>query len=131
MARVGRAEEHGAGHDLEVGELDNDSLVVVVRGLDLQGLAEAVARAEVRVADAGSSAASLTASGRVFDLVIADPPYDDLAVRRSILRALGATPSALAAQGLANAINADPVLASAGITAAQCRIGVITASLRL
>jgi 16S rRNA (guanine966-N2)-methyltransferase len=63
-------------------------------GLDL------VARAEVRVADAGSSAASLTASGRVFDLVIADPPYDDLAVRRSILRALGATPSALAAQGL-------------------------------
>ena len=63
-------------------------------GLDL------VARAEVRVADAGSIAASLTASGRVFDLVIADPPYDDLAVRRSILRALGATPSALAAQGL-------------------------------
>ena len=63
-------------------------------GLDL------VARAEVRVADAGSSAASLMASGRVFDLVIADPPYDDLAVRRSILRALGATPSALAAQGL-------------------------------
>jgi 16S rRNA G966 N2-methylase RsmD len=63
-------------------------------GLDL------VARAEVRVADAGSSAASLTASGRVFDLVIADPPYDDLAVRRNILRALGATPSALAAQGL-------------------------------
>jgi 16S rRNA (guanine966-N2)-methyltransferase len=63
-------------------------------GLDL------VARAEVRVADAGSSAVSLAASGRVFDLVIADPPYDDLAVRRSILRALGATPSALAAQGL-------------------------------
>ncbi len=63
-------------------------------GLDL------VAHAEVRVADAGSIAASLTASGRVFDLVIADPPYDDLAVRRSILRALGATPSALAAQGL-------------------------------
>lgn len=63
-------------------------------GLDL------VARAEVRVSDAGSIAASLTASGRVFDLVIADPPYDDLAVRRSILRALGATPSALAAQGL-------------------------------
>jgi 16S rRNA (guanine966-N2)-methyltransferase len=63
-------------------------------GLDL------VARAEVRVADAGSSAASLVASGRAFDLVIADPPYDDLAVRRSILRALGATPSALAAQGL-------------------------------
>jgi 16S rRNA (guanine966-N2)-methyltransferase len=63
-------------------------------GLDL------VARAEVRVADAGSSAVSLAASGRVFDLVIADPPYDDLAVRRNILRALGATPSALAAQGL-------------------------------
>jgi 16S rRNA (guanine966-N2)-methyltransferase len=63
-------------------------------GLDL------VAHAEVRVSDAGSIAASLTASGRVFDLVIADPPYDDLAVRRSILRALGATPSALAAQGL-------------------------------
>jgi len=63
-------------------------------GLDL------VAHAEVRVSDAGSSAASLAASGRVFDLVIADPPYDDLAVRRSILRALGATPSALAAQGL-------------------------------
>jgi len=36
----------------------------------------------------------------VFDLVIADPPYDDLAVRRNILRALGATPSALAAEGL-------------------------------
>jgi 16S rRNA G966 N2-methylase RsmD len=32
--------------------------------------------------------------------VIADPPYDDLAVRRNILRALGATPSALSAQGL-------------------------------
>jgi 16S rRNA (guanine966-N2)-methyltransferase len=63
-------------------------------GLDL------VARAEVRVADAGSSAASLAASGRVFDLVIADPPYDDLAVRRNILRALGTTPSALAAHGL-------------------------------
>ena len=63
-------------------------------GLDL------VAHAEVRLSDAGSIAASLTASGRVFDLVIADPPYDDLAVRRSILRALGATPSALAAQGL-------------------------------
>jgi 16S rRNA (guanine966-N2)-methyltransferase len=63
-------------------------------GLDL------VARAEVRVADAGSSAASLTANGRVFDLVIADPPYDDLAVRHEILRVLGATPSALAAQGL-------------------------------
>ena len=63
-------------------------------GLDL------VARAEVRVADAGSSAASLTASGRAFDLVIADPPYDDLAVRREILRVLGATPSPLAAQGL-------------------------------
>jgi hypothetical protein len=30
----------------------------------------------VRVADAGSSAASLVASGRAFDLVIADPPYD-------------------------------------------------------
>ena len=63
-------------------------------GLDL------VARAEVRVADAGSSAVSLAASGRVFDLVIADPPYDDLAVRRNILRALGTTPSALAAHGL-------------------------------
>jgi 16S rRNA (guanine966-N2)-methyltransferase len=63
-------------------------------GLDL------VAHAEVRVADAGSSAASLAASERVFDLVIADPPYDDLVVRRNILRALGATPSALAAQGL-------------------------------
>jgi 16S rRNA (guanine966-N2)-methyltransferase len=63
-------------------------------GLDL------VARTEVRVADAGSSAVSLAASGRVFDLVIADPPYDDLAVRRNILRALGTTPSALAAQGL-------------------------------
>ncbi len=63
-------------------------------GLDL------VARSEVHVADAGSSAVSLAASGRVFDLVIADPPYDDLAIRRSILRALGATPSALAAQGL-------------------------------
>ncbi|MCX5979758.1 MAG: 16S rRNA (guanine(966)-N(2))-methyltransferase RsmD [Chloroflexi bacterium] len=67
--------------------------------LNLAGL-DLVARAEVRVADAGSSAASLVASGRAFDLVIADPPYDDLAVRRSILRALGATPSALAAQGL-------------------------------
>lgn len=63
-------------------------------GLDL------VTRAEVRVADAGSSAVSLAASGRVFDLVIADPPYDDLAVRRNILRALGTTPSALAAHGL-------------------------------
>ena len=63
-------------------------------GLDL------VARAEVRVADAGGSAVSLAASGRVFDLVIADPPYDDLAVRRNILRALGTTPSALAAHGL-------------------------------
>ena len=63
-------------------------------GLDL------VAHAEVRVSDAGSIAASLTASGRVFDLVIADPPYDDLAVRRNILRALGTTPSALAAHGL-------------------------------
>lgn len=63
-------------------------------GLDL------VAHAEVRVADVGSSAASLAASERVFDLVIADPPYDDLVVRRNILRALGATPSALAAQGL-------------------------------
>ena len=63
-------------------------------GLDL------VARAEVRVADAGSSAASLAASGREFDLVIADPPYDDLALRRDILRVLGATPSPLAAQGL-------------------------------
>ena len=59
-----------------------------------------VACTEVRVADAGVIAVSLAASGRAFDLVIADPPYDDLAVRRSILRALGATPSALAAQGL-------------------------------
>jgi len=59
-----------------------------------------VARAEVRVVDAGSSAASLAASGREFDLVIADPPYDDLALRRDILRVLGATPSPLAAQGL-------------------------------
>jgi len=63
-------------------------------GLDL------VARAEVRVADAGSSAASLAASGQEFDLVIADPPYDDLALRRDILRVLGATPSPLATQGL-------------------------------
>ena len=59
-----------------------------------------VACTEVRVADAGVIAVSLAASGRAFDLVIADPPYDDLAVRRSILRALGATPSPLAAQGL-------------------------------
>ena len=65
-----------------------------IAGLDL------VARAEVRVADAGISAASLAASGREFDLVIADPPYDDLAVRREILRALGANPSPLGAQGL-------------------------------
>ena len=63
-------------------------------GLDL------VARAEVRVADAGSSASLFAASGREFDLVIADPPYDDLTLRRDILRALGATPSPLAAQGL-------------------------------
>jgi len=59
-----------------------------------------VARSEVRIADAGSSALSLTASGRTFDLVIADPPYDDLTVRRDILRALGANPSPLAVQGL-------------------------------
>ena len=59
-----------------------------------------VARSEVRIADAGSSALSLTASGRTFDLVIADPPYDDLAVRRDILSALGANPSPLAVQGL-------------------------------
>lgn len=63
-------------------------------GLDL------VARAEVRSADAGSSAASIAASGREFDLVIADPPYDDLVLRRDILLALGANPSPLAAQGL-------------------------------
>lgn len=63
-------------------------------GLDL------VARAEVRVADAGSSAALFAASGREFDLVIADPPYDDLTLRRDILHALGADPSPLAAQGL-------------------------------
>ena len=63
-------------------------------GLDL------VARAEVRIAHAGSSATSLAASGREFDLVIADPPYDDLSLRGDILRALGATPSPLAAHGL-------------------------------
>ena len=63
-------------------------------GLDL------VARAEVRVADAASSAAALAASGREFDLVVADPPYDDLTLRRDILRARGANPSPLAAQGL-------------------------------
>ena len=63
-------------------------------GLDL------VARAEVRVADAGSSASLFAPSGREFDLVIADPPYDDLTLRRDILRALGANPSPLAAPGL-------------------------------
>jgi 16S rRNA (guanine966-N2)-methyltransferase len=59
-----------------------------------------VARSEVRVADAGSAAASLAANGGEFDLVIADPPYDDRTLRLNILRALGATPSPLAAQGL-------------------------------
>lgn len=59
-----------------------------------------VARSEVRVADARSSAETLAASGRAFNLVIADPPYDDVDLQRDLLRAIGATPSPLAAQGL-------------------------------
>ena len=78
-------------------ELSRRAAEVIRRNLVALDL---VACTEVRVADAGSIAASLAASGRVFDLVIADPPYDDVAVRRNILRAVGATPSTLAEHGL-------------------------------
>jgi 16S rRNA (guanine966-N2)-methyltransferase len=78
-------------------ELSRRAAEVIRRNLDTLDL---VAQTEVRVADAGSSVVTLAANGRTFDLVIADPPYDDLAVRSDILRALGATPSALAANGL-------------------------------
>jgi 16S rRNA (guanine966-N2)-methyltransferase len=70
---------------------------VVRRNIDALGLSSS---AEVRVGDAVATLTSLASGKREFDLVIADPPYDDLALRLGILRAITANPSPLAAAGL-------------------------------
>jgi len=52
-----------------------------------------VERTEVRTSEARAALTALSASGERFDLVLFDPPYDDLALRDEALRAL-ASPEA-------------------------------------
>lgn len=57
-------------------------------------------RAAVQVADAAAYVTATTLGDRPFDLVIADPPYDDLALRRSLYDALARPGFPLTRRGL-------------------------------
>lgn len=57
-------------------------------------------RSEIRVGDALAILRALAAAETTFDLVIADPPYDEDSLRENILELVGAAPSPLAPDGL-------------------------------
>lgn len=65
-----------------------------VASLDLVG------QTEIQSVDALFSLRALVTRGATFDLVIADPPYDQLPLRGGILELIAGQPSPLAAGGL-------------------------------
>lgn len=86
----------GAKH-AQLVDISKRASAVIRRNVATLGLTE---RAEIQTGDALAALRELTARSAVADLIIADPPYDDLLVRQEILEQVVAHPSPLAAGGL-------------------------------
>ncbi len=86
----------GASHVLFV-ELSRGAVAVIRRNV---ASLDAAAQCEVRMADAPMVLRTLAEIGRLADLIIADPPYGDAALRAGILAAVVGPPSPLAVGGL-------------------------------
>jgi 16S rRNA (guanine966-N2)-methyltransferase len=86
----------GAQH-VQFVEISRRATEVIRRNVISLGLAE---HAEIQTADALTALRALAARPAPANLIIADPPYDDLAVRHGILELVAANPSPLAADGL-------------------------------
>lgn len=86
----------GAKH-AQLVDISKRASAVIRRNVATLGLTE---RTEIQTGDALAALRELTARSAVADLIIADPPYDDLLVRQEILEQVVAHPSPLAAGGL-------------------------------
>ncbi len=70
---------------------------VIRRNVASLGLAD---QTEIQASDALASLRALVARGAAFDLIVADPPYDEVSTRRGILELAVDHPSPLATGGL-------------------------------
>lgn len=86
----------GAKH-AQLVDISKRASAVIRRNVATLGLTD---RTEIQTGDALAALRELTARSAVADLIIADPPYDDLLVRQEILEQVVAHPSPLAAGGL-------------------------------
>lgn len=80
-------------------EKSRQGVAVIRENLRVLGDLPAAA-AEVRGGDAVSAVAALERAGEVFDVIFADPPYEETEAPRKVLEALGNTQSLLAVEGL-------------------------------
>jgi 16S rRNA (guanine966-N2)-methyltransferase len=86
----------GAQH-VQFVEMSRRATEVIRRNVRTLGLD---AQVEIQTADALTALRAHAAHLAPADLIIADPPYDDLAVRNEILELVAANPSPLATNGL-------------------------------
>jgi 16S rRNA (guanine966-N2)-methyltransferase len=86
----------GARHAQFV-EISRRASQVIRRNVMSLGLAT---QADVQTADALSALREQVSRNAEADLIIADPPYDDVDLRHGILKLIGGSPSPLSAHGL-------------------------------
>jgi 16S rRNA (guanine966-N2)-methyltransferase len=70
---------------------------VIRRNVASLGLAD---QTEIQTSDALASLRALVARGATFDLIVADPPYDEVRVSNAMLELIAGHPNPLAAGGL-------------------------------
>ena len=86
----------GARHATFV-EISRRATEVIRRNVVSLGLAD---QTEIQTSDALASLRALVGRGATFDLIVADPPYDDVSLRGGMLELIGDDPSPLATGGL-------------------------------
>jgi 16S rRNA G966 N2-methylase RsmD len=78
-------------------EISRRATDVIRRNVASLGLA---GQTEIQTSDALASLRALVARGATFDLIVADPPYDEVPLRSGMLKLIAAPPSPLATGGL-------------------------------
>jgi len=86
----------GAQH-VQFVEISRRATDVIRRNVASLGLA---GQTEIQTSDALASLRTLAARGTTFDLIVADPPYDEVALRSGMLELIADHPSPLATGGL-------------------------------
>lgn len=86
----------GAQH-VQFVEISRRATDVIRRNVVSLGLA---GQTEIQTSDALASLRALVARGATFDLIVADPPYDEVLLRSGVLELIADRPSPLAEGGL-------------------------------